>query len=103
MNSVAAPRPGPRGTRLPSPRSWSSDDPAVVEGDVGELRSAVDVAEREDVRLAGTEVLVHLDRATGRRTDAGLLEIEAVGHRRAAGRGEHGVGLRGCAAGPFFS
>nr|WP_232241287.1 hypothetical protein [Kutzneria sp. 744] len=81
--------------RLPSPRSLVEHDAGVVEGDVGELRAAVDVAEGEDVGLAGAEVLVDHDGAVGRGADGGGVEPEAGGDGAAAGGRENGGGLDG--------
>ena len=59
-------------------------DAGVVAGDVGELRPAGHVADREDAAVGGAETGVGLD-ALGRELDAGGFEAEAVDIGLAAG------------------
>ena len=66
----------------------------VIHGDVGELRAAVHVTERENVRHGAAQVLIHDNCAAVVGFDAGVLQAQTLGGGLAAGRNHHVVHLQ---------
>lgn len=77
------------------PRELVEHDAVVVEGDVGELWAAVDVADGEDVPLTGAQMFIDADRSAVGDANAARVQREAGGHGSAACSGEDDVGLHG--------
>lgn len=66
-------------------------DAEVIEGDVGELGAAVDIAYGIDARYGSLEVVADFDEAFIVDFDAGVVEAKAVGVGLAAGGHQEGV------------
>ncbi len=71
------------------------DNPRVVERDVSELRPAVNVTQRKDMRLSRAEVFIHDNCAIGRGLYAGCVEPQVGGHGSTTCCGKQSASLDG--------
>ena len=78
---------------LPGADELIPDDAVVVQGDVGELRAAVDVAHRVHALRARAQLIIDRHEAPVVGLDAGCLQVQVGGGRGAACSHQHGIGL----------
>ena len=75
------------------------DDPVVVEGDVGELRTSVDVTHRPHPLGAGAQVIVHDNETAFVGCDPGGGQVQGRGLGCASDRNQHRIRFEGANSG----